>query len=96
MAEKLLERFVRDNWLKMRYYNNKLLQLKANEILRSSFLNIKNIYDVYLITNFICRNGVYIISLRSVLELQAYLKEEFEDLKECTLCMEIVTSDVCD
>ncbi|KAI8917198.1 Nse1 non-SMC component of SMC5-6 complex-domain-containing protein [Powellomyces hirtus] len=40
------------------------------------------------------RNGLISMSLRTVLELQNYLKEEYGDrIHECTLCMEIVTSD---
>ncbi|CAG8599545.1 4239_t:CDS:2 [Funneliformis mosseae] len=38
------------------------------------------------------REGKYSLSQRSILELQQYLKEEFEDhLLECTLCYDIVT-----
>lgn len=41
------------------------------------------------------RNGLISMSLRTVLELQTYLKEEYPDkYYECTLCMEIVTTDV--
>lgn len=38
------------------------------------------------------RGGRYSLSLRSILELQYYLKKEFEDyLSECILCYDIVT-----
>ncbi|KAJ3278449.1 hypothetical protein HK104_002327 [Borealophlyctis nickersoniae] len=41
------------------------------------------------------RNGKLSLSLRAVLELQTYLKDGFPDrINECTLCMEIVTTDV--
>ncbi|KAJ3176859.1 hypothetical protein HDU87_004791 [Geranomyces variabilis] len=41
------------------------------------------------------RNGFISMSLRTVLELQTYLKEEYPDrIHECTFCMEIVTSDL--
>ncbi|ORY06817.1 hypothetical protein K493DRAFT_202866, partial [Basidiobolus meristosporus CBS 931.73] len=37
-------------------------------------------------------NGRYYLTQRSILELQTYLKEEFEEyILECTLCMDIVT-----
>ncbi|KAJ3138000.1 hypothetical protein HDU90_001476 [Geranomyces variabilis] len=40
------------------------------------------------------RNGYISMSLRTLLELQTYLKEEYSDrIHECTFCMEIVTSD---
>lgn len=36
--------------------------------------------------------GAYSLSMRALLELQTYLREEFGDLiQECTLCMEIIT-----
>ncbi|KAG0056487.1 hypothetical protein BGZ83_004745 [Gryganskiella cystojenkinii] len=36
--------------------------------------------------------GAYSLSMRSLLELQSYLKETYEDqIQECTLCMEIIT-----
>ncbi|RIA83400.1 Nse1 non-SMC component of SMC5-6 complex-domain-containing protein [Glomus cerebriforme] len=38
------------------------------------------------------RGGIYSLSQRTILELQHFLKEEFEDiLLECTLCFDIVT-----
>ncbi|KAJ3163452.1 hypothetical protein HDU86_000031 [Geranomyces michiganensis] len=40
------------------------------------------------------RNGLISMSLRTLLELQTYLKQEYPDrVHECTMCMEIVTSD---
>ncbi|KAI8818085.1 Nse1 non-SMC component of SMC5-6 complex-domain-containing protein [Fimicolochytrium jonesii] len=40
------------------------------------------------------RNGLLSLSLRTTLELQTYLKEEYQDrIHECTMCMEMVTSD---
>ncbi|KAI9105715.1 Nse1 non-SMC component of SMC5-6 complex-domain-containing protein [Phlyctochytrium arcticum] len=40
------------------------------------------------------RNGLLSLSLRTILELQTYLKESYADqIHECTLCMEIVTTD---
>ncbi|KAG0309290.1 hypothetical protein BGZ98_003892 [Dissophora globulifera] len=36
--------------------------------------------------------GAYSLSMRSILELQTYLKETYgEQIQECTLCMEIIT-----
>ncbi|KAF9438612.1 hypothetical protein BGZ76_006511 [Entomortierella beljakovae] len=38
------------------------------------------------------RGGAYSLSMRTLLELQTYLKETFNDqIQECTLCMEIIT-----
>ncbi|TPX70567.1 hypothetical protein SpCBS45565_g01637 [Spizellomyces sp. 'palustris'] len=40
------------------------------------------------------RDGLISMSLRTILELQTYLKDQYPDrILECTLCMEIVTTD---
>ncbi|KAJ3004888.1 hypothetical protein HKX48_000993 [Thoreauomyces humboldtii] len=40
------------------------------------------------------RNGLISMGLRTVLELQTYLKDQFKErIHECTLCLEILTSD---
>ncbi|KAJ3088804.1 hypothetical protein HK102_007878 [Quaeritorhiza haematococci] len=39
------------------------------------------------------RNGLYSLALRSILELETYLKEEFGDLiMDCTICKDIATT----
>ncbi|CAH1760440.1 11488_t:CDS:2 [Entrophospora sp. SA101] len=56
----------------------------ATEALLQKFVN-----DKWLIQS---REGKYSLSQRTILELQSYLKEEFdENIFECVVCLEIVT-----
>ncbi|CAG8722183.1 4646_t:CDS:2 [Dentiscutata erythropus] len=60
------------------------LSKSAAEILLQRFVD-----DKWLVQS---QSGKYSMSQRTILELQAYLKDEFEEyLIECTLCYDIVT-----
>ncbi|KAI8058016.1 hypothetical protein BDF22DRAFT_663330 [Syncephalis plumigaleata] len=45
----------------------------------------------HLLFIYYCSNGYYALGIRTLLELQTSLKDEYLLLKECTLCMDIIS-----
>ncbi|KAF9184998.1 hypothetical protein BGZ51_002993 [Haplosporangium sp. Z 767] len=70
------------------------LKNKENKPLTLSKKDAESLLDRFVKDQWLIRSaaGAYSLSMRSLLELQTYLKETYEDqIPECTLCMEIVT-----
>ncbi|KAG0261211.1 hypothetical protein BG011_001252 [Mortierella polycephala] len=70
------------------------LKNKENKPLALSKKDAESLLDRFVKDQWLIRSaaGAYSLSMRSLLELQTYLKETYDDqIQECTLCMEIVT-----
>ncbi|KAF9170037.1 hypothetical protein BGX20_009520 [Mortierella sp. AD010] len=70
------------------------LKNKENKPLALTKREAENLLDRYIADKWFIRSkaGAYSLSMRTLLELQTYLKETYGDqIQECTLCMEIIT-----
>ncbi|KAG0200822.1 hypothetical protein BGX28_006208 [Mortierella sp. GBA30] len=70
------------------------LKNKENKVLVLTKRDAELLLDRFIADKWFIRSaaGAYSLSMRSLLELQTYLKETYEDqIQECTLCMEIIT-----
>ncbi|KAI7827502.1 DNA repair protein Nse1 [Gamsiella multidivaricata] len=70
------------------------LKNKENKALAIPKREAENLLDRFVADKWFIRSaaGAYSLSMRSLLELQTYLKETYGDqVQECTLCMEIIT-----
>ncbi|KAK9768068.1 hypothetical protein K7432_001605 [Basidiobolus ranarum] len=78
------------------YSVSSLLALSESSKLKSAFTKnaAEQLLDRFVNDKWISKtsHGRYFLTQRSILELQTYLKEEFEEyIQECTLCMDIIT-----
>ncbi|KAF8938354.1 hypothetical protein BGZ58_001086 [Dissophora ornata] len=70
------------------------LKNKENKSLSLTKREAEALLDRFVADKWFIRSaaGAYSLSMRSLLELQTYLKETYGDqIQECTLCMEIIT-----
>ncbi|KAF9388568.1 hypothetical protein CPB97_000786 [Podila verticillata] len=70
------------------------LKNKENKALTLSKKDADTLLDRYIADKWFIKSkaGALSLSMRSLLELQTYLKETYgEQMQECTLCMEIIT-----
>ncbi|ORZ27524.1 DNA repair protein Nse1 [Lobosporangium transversale] len=70
------------------------LKNKENKVLVLTKRDAEALLDRFVADKWFIKSaaGAYSLSMRSLLELQTYLKETYgEQIQECTLCMEIIT-----